>query len=258
MRLDHKREQVLASVSEGYNPWLHLCLTVGSGVAVLAVSIWFIEALDVLELLVIPAMFLAANAGEWRVHRDLLHKRIRLFTILYDQHTPLHHVAYQYDTMGIRSLRELKLILIPSFGVAMITVGVAPFALLAGWLVTANCGWLVLVTSALYVVIYELLHLTYHLPPNSALGRLSVVGWLREHHRRHHDPRLMQRWNMNVSFPLWDLVRGTRISNARFEALTGTSAERGPGAAPGAELREQGAPGEAPPPAGQAGHPGGY
>jgi hypothetical protein len=252
VRLDEKRERVLASISEGYSPWLHLGLTVGSGLAVLAVAVWFIRALEPLELLVVPAMFLVANAGEWWVHRDLLHKRIRPFTILYDQHTPLHHVAYQYDTMGIRSLQELRLILIPPFGVAMITLGVAPFALLAGWLLTANCGWLVLVTAAIYVVVYELLHLTYHLPADGAVGRLALVGWLREHHRRHHDPRLMQRWNMNVSFPLWDVVRRTRISTARFEALTGERGEEALGAGPEAQLGRAGG-GPSGDPAGEGG-----
>ena len=32
---------------------------------------------------------------------------------------------------------------------------------------------------------------------------------LRRHHALHHDPKLMQKWNFNVSLPLWDLVRGT-------------------------------------------------
>lgn len=26
-----------------------------------------------------------------------------------------------------------------------------------------------------------------------------------------HDPRAMQRWNMNVNVPLWDVVRRTRL-----------------------------------------------
>jgi sterol desaturase/sphingolipid hydroxylase (fatty acid hydroxylase superfamily) len=35
------------------------------------------------------------------------------------------------------------------------------------------------------------------------------VRALRRHHAVHHDPELMQRWNFNVTVPLWDLVRGT-------------------------------------------------
>ena len=36
----------------------------------------------------------------------------------------------------------------------------------------------------------------------------------------HHDPKLMQRWNMNVTVPLWDWVRGTVADkDAAEEAL---------------------------------------
>ena len=60
-----------------------------------------------------------------------------------------------------------------------------------------------------YVVSYEWLHLSYHLPPESFIGRLWLVRVLKKHHATHHDPQLMQKWNFNVTIPLWDLVRGT-------------------------------------------------
>ncbi len=36
-----------------------------------------------------------------------------------------------------------------------------------------------------------------------------IIRALRTHHARHHDPRLMQRWNFNVTVPLFDAVMGT-------------------------------------------------
>ena len=60
-----------------------------------------------------------------------------------------------------------------------------------------------------YVLSYEWLHLAYHLPPDSFVGRLPPIRFLRRHHATHHDPRLMMRWNFNITIPLWDLVRGT-------------------------------------------------
>jgi sterol desaturase/sphingolipid hydroxylase (fatty acid hydroxylase superfamily) len=61
----------------------------------------------------------------------------------------------------------------------------------------------------LYVVSYEWLHLAYHLPADSFIGRRWLIARLRRHHALHHDPRLMQKWNFNVTFPIWDRVRGT-------------------------------------------------
>ena len=61
----------------------------------------------------------------------------------------------------------------------------------------------------LYVVSYEWLHLSFHLPATHFIARLGVVKKLKRHHATHHDPRLMQKWNFNVTVPLWDWVRGT-------------------------------------------------
>lgn len=192
----------------------------------LAVAIFAIDGLRALELLVLPVMFVLSNAAEHFAHRTLLHHRIRPFQVLYDQHTPIHHVVYRYHDMAIESLRELKLVLIPPFGVLTIVLATAPIGVLAGFLISPNAGWLVVTESALYVVLYELTHLSYHLPETHPIGRLRIIRFLREHHRRHHHPKLMQRWNFNVTVPLWDIVRGTRIRDDEFRALTGESDER--------------------------------
>jgi sterol desaturase/sphingolipid hydroxylase (fatty acid hydroxylase superfamily) len=59
------------------------------------------------------------------------------------------------------------------------------------------------------VLSYEWLHLAYHLPPDGRIGRLRAVAVLRRHHATHHATHLMNRWNFNVTVPLWDWVRGT-------------------------------------------------
>ncbi|MBK7399278.1 MAG: hypothetical protein IPJ34_24170 [Myxococcales bacterium] len=38
------------------------------------------------------------------------------------------------------------------------------------------------------------------------------MRFLREHHRRHHHPRLMQRWNFNVTIPLFDWLHRSVVS----------------------------------------------
>ncbi len=64
-------------------------------------------------------------------------------------------------------------------------------------------------TGCAYVMSYEWLHLAYHQPPDSLVGRNRLISWLREHHANHHRPELMKNWNFNVTLPLWDYVRGT-------------------------------------------------
>lgn len=211
-----RRERIIEEIPGGYRPALHLGLTVGSGLVVLTVASVMVEGLFGTELLIVPAMWILANLGEWIAHKYVLHRRVRGLGILYEQHTPRHHVVYPHDRMPIDSTRELHLVLIPPFGVAVLTIAVSPFALVAGVLLSANTGWLALAAVALYVVFYEVTHLIYHLAEDHVVTRSRVVRFLREHHLRHHDPELMQRWNFNVTVPLWDVLLGTRITTAAW------------------------------------------
>ncbi|MGD0528932.1 MAG: sterol desaturase family protein [Polyangiaceae bacterium] len=203
------RARLMAEIPPRYNPWLHLACTTGIGVALLVLGALEIHRVRGVELLVIPAVFVLANGFEWRAHRDVLHRIKKPFEVLYRKHTPGHHVVYVEHDMAIREWRELRLVLIPAAGVLTIVVALAPFAALMGFALTPNTGWLVLLSGGLYMVGYELSHLSYHLPPESFVGRLALVRVLRRHHGRHHDPRLMQRWNFNVTIPLFDWLHGT-------------------------------------------------
>jgi hypothetical protein len=202
-------ERELAAIPRWYNPYMHLAATTGVGLLTLVGSLAMVHHLRAIELLIVPAILLLSNAVEWQVHRDVLHRRVWPLGELYERHTPIHHMVYQYDSMAIRSVRELRLILIPASGVVSVIAISAPIAFAIARVLTPNCGWIGLATSGVYVVAYELTHLAYHLPEDSFVGRLHVVQVLREHHRRHHHPALMQKWNFNVTLPLFDWVHRT-------------------------------------------------
>ncbi|MEO8801644.1 MAG: sterol desaturase family protein [Polyangiaceae bacterium] len=206
---DAARVRMLAEIPRFYVPWLHLAATTGIGVAMLVAGVLAIRGLRPVELLIVPLTILVSTGFEWRVHKKVLHKRRWPFTELYDRHTPDHHAVYHEEDMAIRSARELRLVLIPAVGVLGIVLATVPFAFVVGLVFGSNAGWLFVVTSSLFMVVYELLHLSYHLPADTFIGRQPLVHWLRRHHARHHDPRLMQRWNFNVTFPVFDYLMGT-------------------------------------------------
>jgi hypothetical protein len=212
------RQRMLAGIPRWYSPYGHLAGTIGVGVGTLALALAKISNVRALELLTIPAAFVFANLVEWWAHKHVMHRRRRFMPVLYDRHTPEHHRVYRYEDMAIRSARELRLVLIPAMGVLGIVLLSAPAALLAALLVNANVGWLFLMSSALYVVGYELTHLCYHLPENSLVYRIPLVRALREHHARHHMPSLMQNFNFNVTVPLGDLLFGTIAPSERVQA----------------------------------------
>lgn len=203
------RARELAAIPRWYHPLAHLSVTSVFGLAVVAAALALLSAVSFWELLFVPAFFLLANAIEWHAHRDLLHHRSRLAPVLYDRHTPVHHVVYVHDDMVMRSFREARLVLIPAYGILLIFLTTAPLTALLWALGQRNLGLLFLAVSVGYVVLYEWLHLAYHLPPSHPVARLPGLKALAHHHRVHHDPRLMQRYNFNVTFPLWDRVRGT-------------------------------------------------
>ena len=210
-RRDKVRAQSLAEIPWWYSPYGHLASTTGIGLVVLAVSAWFLAHGTVrwTDVLVIPFVILMANYFEWRVHKYVLHKRFWPFEVIYDKHTPMHHMIYVEEDMALRSKQEFRLVLIPAAGVLGIVIGAAPVAIAIARFWSSAAGWLFLVTASLFMVSYEVLHLCYHAPPSSFIGRRKVIQYLRAHHAKHHDPRYMQRYNFNVTVPLFDWIMGT-------------------------------------------------
>ena len=218
-RRDEVRTAWLAQV-RWYNPWLHLGVTSIFGLVAMGVAATVIHGLKAWQVGFGVALFILANATEWRIHKSLLHKRYSLAAILYDRHTPLHHMVFVTDDMALRSTSEFRLVLLPAFAIVAVFFGLAPViaAIWFGWPVQLmaevdqhNLAGVFTIVTMGYVVSYEWLHLSYHLPPESFIGRLPLLNVLRRHHALHHDPRLMQKWNFNVSLPLWDLVRRTYV-----------------------------------------------
>src|SRR5437588_12757779 len=101
-RRDEIRARVLAKAPGWYNPYLHLAMPSAFAIVVIAVALSMIHNLTALQLLAVPIFYLVANANEWRIHRDLLHRRFPPAALLYDRHTPEHHMIYVTDDMAMR------------------------------------------------------------------------------------------------------------------------------------------------------------
>lgn len=215
-RRDQIRSDWLAQV-RWYNPWLHLGVTSLFALAAIAAASTVVHELKWWQVAFGVGLFIFANAAEWRIHKSLLHHRYRLTGFVYDRHTPLHHMVFVTDDMSLRNTGEFRLVLLPAFAIVAVFFGLAPIAALIWFGQTFapvdqhNLAGVFTIVTMGYVVSYEWLHLSYHLPPESVVGRLPLMKVLRQHHALHHDPRLMQKWNFNVSLPLWDLVRRTYV-----------------------------------------------
>ena len=208
-RRERLRAETLRDIPWWYSPWGHLAATTGIGIAMLVLGAFMLHEVKPVEWLVVPGVWIFGNAYEWHVHKHVLHKRFWPFEIIYEKHTPMHHGIYVEHDMAVRDPREFRLVLIPAAGVLGLVLVTAPLAYLFSRLFGANAGWLMLVTSGVNMVVYELSHLSYHLHESHFISRLWLIQRLRRHHAKHHDPRLMQSWNFNVTVPLFDWILGT-------------------------------------------------
>ena len=208
------RAEQIAAIPDWYRPWLHLLFPSLVGLSVIAAALASVRDLRPVELLIVPFMILMSNATEWRIHKDVLHRRRPFARVLYDRHTPIHHRLYVSEDMAMRSRREFRLVLLPAYGIVILLACVLPLTAGLWWLGQRNVALLFIATCSFYTLSYEWLHLCYHLPADSFIGRRWLVRTLRRQHATHHAPELMQKWNFNVTLPLWDVLRGTLYRGA--------------------------------------------
>ena len=217
---DVLRERWNARVPRWYSPLAHLLL---NAVVAAALVAWFAFELRThgirpLAVLVVPVALAFANALEHAVHRGPMHHRRRWFDGLFRRHTLQHHRFFTREHMEIRSRRELFFVLFPvQFGLMAVTGTVLAFVALRA-AVHTDVAALAALTFVAYFLALEWLHLAFHLPSawfERGPLRGRALRALREHHRIHHDPRLMSRFNFNITVPWTDRARGTVYGRAR-------------------------------------------
>jgi sterol desaturase/sphingolipid hydroxylase (fatty acid hydroxylase superfamily) len=222
MTREERRQKVFAAIPASYSPWAHLIVPSAVGAVIVVVALSLVRDLRAWELVTVPITFVLLNAAEWAVHRDLLHRRRPPMHLLYDRHIE-HHGIFIEEDMAIRAMRELRLVLMPGPAIIGAFVASLPIPAILVAVGQRNAACLFAATTMLYLVSYELMHAAYHAPADSFVGRLRLVAVLRRHHAKHHHAPLMQKWNFNVTVPLWDVVRGTVWRADRADAVESSS-----------------------------------
>ncbi len=190
-----------------YRGWLHFTFTSVGSLAVLFLAVTRVHDVRPLEWITLPVAFLIANFVEYFGHKGPMHHPRKPLTILFQRHTREHHRFFTNEAMAYASSRDFKMVLFPPSMLLFFLGGIAtPIALVLFALASANAAWLFVAVGISYFLTYEWLHFAYHLDERSWLGGSPLLRRLREHHKTHHDPRLMERWNFNITFPIADLV----------------------------------------------------
>lgn len=212
-RLRHQRD-----IPSDYSPVIFFGTTNLAGAGIVAAAAWQLEAVAPLEWLIVPAAFLFSNAVEYFIHRGPLHHKQEPLEIMFKRHTLLHHDYFRHDDMAIARRQEVVAVVFPYWAIGFVLAGaLVPYALLL-MVATPNAAHLFVVTAIAYYLLYEWLHLVYHLPDTVWIGRFGLVRRLRQHHRIHHHTRLMQRFNFNITFPIFDALLRTTYAGQDVEA----------------------------------------
>ena len=198
------------NISQHYSGPLHLTTTISVSLFIALLSAMMLEDISPLEWLTIPLTFLYANLSEYLAHRGPMHHETRFLGLVFRRHTIEHHSFFTDEAATYDTTQDFKATLFPPIMLLFVNgCIVLPVGVLLYFLISPNVSFLFVLTAILYFLNYELLHLAYHMDPQSWVGRLPFMDRLRRHHIRHHDKRLMTRYNFNITYPICDYLFGT-------------------------------------------------
>lgn len=207
------RDVLRATTPSSYRWTRHVALIVAFAAAGLAICLHVLGGLRASDAGVVLVAFLITNLGEYVAHRWPLHRPL-FPRAVYQRHVREHHAFFTFDRMAVDAWPEIRWVLFPPWALPLLVATVVPLALVIGAVAGTRAAWLFVLVVIAYYALYEVLHALAHLPDGAPLARLRAVRALTHHHRVHHDPALMQRWNFNFAIPLFDALLGTRYAGA--------------------------------------------
>lgn len=194
-----------------YNGWLHVAIIYTIGLTAMYIYISHIGQVAWWEWLTIPVVFVLCNVFEWFLHRYVMHRplRWRALRAIYNRHTLQHHQFFTDKEMRFADHKDWRVTFFPPFALVVFILMSIPGALLLGWLISSNVGWLLMCTTTGMYLTYEFMHFCCHVDENWFVRNAPFVNTIRRHHRAHHDQSLMMERNMNLTFPIADWMFGT-------------------------------------------------
>jgi hypothetical protein len=148
---------------------------------------------------------------EWAAHRYVLHRPVKGLEAIYKRHCTVHHQFFTHHDLGYRGHKEWRALLFPPFAPVGFIIMAIPPAFVAGWLISPNAGYMVVITMAAYYLLYEGLHTLSHLDDarHPYLRYIPLINTIRRMHYIHHVLGFMQTRNFNLTFPICDWAFGT-------------------------------------------------
>lgn len=196
-------------ISESYSGRRHAILNFLPMIVVAGIALYRLDGFTPGVLLMVPLLLFLGNLVIYLVHRFPYHRE-ELSKEAYAAHTILHHGYYTDEHATFDSHRDFFAILLPSWVHYLVAIAVLlPLSWLLPAVIPNDYAQAIVFSAALYLFLYEAVHLSAHLPKGHFLLRLPWLGYMRDFHVTHHDPKLMAEYNFGIVFPFWDWILGT-------------------------------------------------
>lgn len=202
------RAALRAGAPADYRWWRHVALIAAFTAAGLGLAASRLDGFGLADVLGLGAIFVVINLGEYAAHRWHLHVP-RFPRAVHHRHVVEHHRFFTATHMAVDGADDIRWVLFPYWALPLLVVSVLPYVVALRLAVSPHAGWLFVLGVVGYYGLYEVLHALAHLPSSHALAGVGAVRALARHHRIHHDPALMRRWNFNFAVPLGDRLFGT-------------------------------------------------
>ncbi len=214
------RDAYQAQIRPGYSGPVHIGVIYVVGLTMIGYCLSKLQSASWEWLLIIP-VFAFSNMFEWWIHKYVMHRLVDVWALraIYDRHTRQHHQYFTDNEMTVDSSREWRIIFFPWRALFTFMALGTPFAVLMGWLVNPNAGYILMITIVGQYLIYEAFHFSCHVHDNWFVRNLPFVNTIRRHHTAHHNYGVMMNLNMNLTFPIADWIMGTSDLN---RGLVGT------------------------------------
>ncbi len=197
-------------ITKNYSGKLHFVFITLWCAAGISVCVFNIHAPTWKQLLVIPLTFLYTNLFEYFGHRYPMHHRYQPLKAVFKRHTLQHHHFFTNENMNCDSINDFKIILFPPVLLIFFSLFfVAPVFALVYHFFSLNAALIYVATTLAYYLNYEWLHLAYHLPETNFIYKIPFLKTLRMLHHEHHNLKEMDKYNFNISYPVFDFVFGT-------------------------------------------------
>lgn len=214
MAITNYRVQHRSRRSANYSWKLHIFFNILLPFSISAFAISSIENPKLMELLILPGMFIIGSFAVWLIHKYPLHIE-GINNYMYQAHAIDHHSFFNYHHMAMENHNDLKSVLVePKVSVVFSAIYMPMVFFITRYFFGHNLACLVIVGSCLYFMFYELIHTITHLREDHKVFEIKPFRFLREHHRIHHHPKYLNQ-NFNVAFPLADWVLKTLVTKLK-------------------------------------------